>query len=92
MDVRQYFYPVDFSVFSEKGRTWKFSLGQVIEKSTAKVTVSNLQKLDVAIVGVPVEEGTFTGRKSKCPDKIRSELVSVVRISDKIAILLILGI
>jgi len=86
MDVRQYFNPVDFSTFSEKGNAWKYSLGQVIEKSTGKVSASNLHKVDVAILGVPLEDGNYTGKKANVPDKIRSELYKLAGFQTKVTI------
>lgn len=86
MDVRQYFNPVDFSLFSEKKALWKHTLGQVIEKSTGKVAVSNLHKLDVAIIGVPFENGVYVGKKANVPNKIRSELYWLAGFQTKINI------
>ena len=83
MDVRQYFKPVDFSVFSQKGNMWKYSLGQKIEKSTAKITVDNVQSLDVALIGVPFENGVFNEKNRNVPDKIRSELYQLTGFQTK---------
>ncbi len=86
MDVRQYFNPVDFSVFSGEGSTWKYTLGQTIERSTERVTVTNLYKIDVAIVGAPFENGVLAGKKTNVPDEIRSVLYHFAGFQSKLNI------
>ena len=86
MDVRQYFNPVDFTSFSERGSAWKYSLGQVIEKSTGKISVSNLHKIDIAIFGVPLEGGIYSGKKTNVPDTIRNELYKLAGFQTKFTI------
>jgi formiminoglutamase len=86
MDVRQYFNPLDFTMFSEKENRWKYSLGQLVEKSTGKVTFSNLHKLDVVIIGVPFENGIYVGKKTNVPNKIRNELYQLAGFQSKIHI------
>ena len=86
MDVMQYFNPVDFSMFSGKGNLWNYSFGQLVEKSTEKVTISNLQNLDVVITGAPFDNGSFNGKKTNVPDKIRSELYQLAGFQSKLNI------
>jgi len=73
MDIRHYFNSVNFLQFTGRNNSnWKYSLGAVIEKKTRSITVQNIHKLDIAIVGAP-----FDSRKEKyisdAPDKIREE-------------------
>ena len=86
MDVRQYFNPVDFSRFSENRILWKYTLGQIVEKSTEKLTASNLHKFDVAIIGVPFENGVNSEKKVNVPNKIRNELYRLTGFQTKINI------
>jgi len=74
MDVRHYFDSVDFSTFRDSRQlAWKYTLGAAIEKNTGSLSSKNIQKLEIAIVGV-----TFDSRKkekkSDAPDKIRMQL------------------
>lgn len=75
MDVRHYFDPVDFSAFSGNSRfPWKYSLGQSIERSTGRLTLSNIHQLEIVIVGVPCNNRNNAVVPSKSTDKIREEL------------------
>lgn len=86
MDVRQYFNPLDFSLFSENGNMWKYSLGHAVKKSTEKVSASNLHKLDIAIIGVPFEKGVYIGKQTNIPNTIRRELYQLTGFQNKINI------
>ncbi len=87
MDVRYYFGPVDFSVFYNSGQlNWKYSIGSVIEKNSLVLSKENIQKLNIAIVGVPFDsrkENTFS---PEAPDKIRAELYQLAKFNSKINI------
>jgi formiminoglutamase len=87
MDVRQYFNPVDFSAFSEKiADSWKYSLGQSIDKSTKKFSGANQQKVDAVIFGVPCFDGVWEDHKLKSTNKIREELFSLAHLPGKLNI------
>lgn len=86
MDIRHYFDAVDFSGFRESGSFyWKHSMGEIIEKNTTALSIHNIKKLDVAIIGAP-----FDSRKeintSDAPDKIRAELYQLAGFNHKINI------
>lgn len=87
MDVRYYFDPVDFSTFYKSGLMhWKYSIGSVIEKNSLSLSRENIQKLNIAIVGVPFDsrkENTFS---PEAPDKIRVELYQLAKFNNKINI------
>jgi arginase family enzyme len=87
MDVRHYFEPVDFTRFSgNENYPWKNSLGQLIEKATEKLTSPNLRQMEVAIFGVPFDNGSNNVGSAKSPDKIREELYRLVPTNRKINI------
>ncbi|NCB07033.1 MAG: hypothetical protein EOM73_02590 [Bacteroidia bacterium] len=79
MDVRHYFEPVDFSRFSgDENFPWKNSLGQLIEKTTVKQISSKKEKTEVAIFGVPYDNGNCNVASAQSPEKIREELYRLV--------------
>jgi len=87
MDVRYYFDSVAFSKFYTLGQlNWKYSLGSVIEKNSVALSNENIQKLNIAIVGVPFDsrkENTFSPEGT---DKIRVELYQLAKFDNKINI------
>jgi len=87
MDVRYYFDSVDFSMFCNSGRlNWKYSLVSVIEKSTVALSKENIQKLNIAIVGVPFDSRRENTYSPEAPDKIRAELYQLAKFNSKISI------
>jgi len=87
MDVRYYFDSVDFSMFCNSGPlNWKYSLGSVIEKSTVALSKENIQKLNIAIVGVPFDSRKENTYSHETPDKIRAELYQLAKFNSKINI------
>lgn len=87
MDVRHYFDSVDFSKFFDLGQLgWKFSIGAVIEKNTSKFASDNIQKLDIAIFGVPFDSRKENTNSTVAPDKIREQLYQLSIFDDKINI------
>lgn len=86
MDVRHYFDSVDFSGFRESDPfNWKHSLGEIIEKNTTTLSIHNLKKLDVAIIGAPFDSRKETNT-SDAPDNIRAELYQLAGLNHKINI------
>ncbi|MDR2910017.1 MAG: arginase family protein [Bacteroidales bacterium] len=82
MDIKQYFNPVNFTFFTKKiAGKWKYSLGRDIDKSTGKFTVTNIQNVDVVILGIPCFEGIWDESKIKSINKIREELYSLANFS-----------
>ncbi len=87
MDVQQYFVPIDFSRYADKMKdAWKYSIGQIVEKSTNKLSVANIHRLDVAVFSVPYFNGTWKHRKINSTDKIREELYKLSSIDRKMNI------
>ena len=87
MDVRHYFNAVDFSLLIEKSTTgYKYCLGTTIEKYTRKSTSGDMQKIDLAIVGIPMYEGEWQENGSQTPDLIRKELYKLSGFSDSLHI------
>ena len=87
MDVTHYFEPVDFSgIAKSANHGWKYSLGKVIEKSTSNFTVSKIKKIDIAIVGIPFDNGSWNTGVAISPNIIRTELYSLAMPDSKINI------
>ena len=75
MDLTNYFDSVDFNVFNSDSRlSTKYSLGGSIEKNTLALTESNLNKADLAIIGVPFETVDNECAVTSVPDLIRTRL------------------
>jgi len=73
MALHDYFEPVDFSKFTtQTNPLGKFALGVAMEKMNKKYAGENPAAPDVALVGVPVENGV--PKKNSNPDAIRSAL------------------
>lgn len=78
MDVRQYFEPVDFSMFSKNDNySWKYTLGKVIEKSTFSFVPANAGKVKVAMFGVPSNNGNYCEGANNPPNQIRAALYAL---------------
>lgn len=87
MDVRHYFESVNFSKFSEENRSgWKYSIGGVIEKKTNAVSVENIQKLDLVIIGVPFNSNNSDVYSSDAPNSIRQYFYQLAKPDQKISI------
>ncbi len=87
IDVRHYFNAVDFSPLAEKNRlTWKYLLGSAIEKKTSALTMQNIGKLNVAIIGAPFDSRSKGNYSQQSPDKIREELYLLSKFDNKINI------
>jgi hypothetical protein len=69
MEVRYYFDSVDFSTFYNSGQlNWKYSIGSVIEKNSVALSKENIQKLTIAIVGVPFDSRKENTYSPEAPD------------------------
>jgi formiminoglutamase len=87
MEVRYYFDSVDFSTFYNSGQlNWKYSIGSVIEKNSVALSKENIQKLTIAIVGVPFDSRKENTYSPEAPDKIRAELYQLAKFDSKINI------
>jgi len=87
MDVRYYFDSVNFSAFYNSSRlNWKYSIGSVIEKSSVSISKENIQKLNIAIIGVPFDSRKENTYSPETPDKIRAELYQLAKFNSKINI------
>lgn len=87
MEVNYYFDSVNFPSFYNSGHlSWKFSLGADIEKNSINLSIENLRKLHIAIIGVPFDcrkENTYS---PEAVDKIREELYQLAKFNSKIKI------
>jgi formiminoglutamase len=80
MDVRHYFEEVNFTQFSGSDASgWKYSVGAVIEKNTTTLSLANIQKLDLVIIGVPFDSRKTEINSTKAPDEIRKELYQLAK-------------
>ena len=87
MDIRHYFDAVDFSNYSESGRSnWRYSIGASIEKKSSSLTTQNIKNLDVVIIGAPFDSRNNSTGSSDTPDKIRKELYQLSKPENKISI------
>ncbi len=86
MDIRHYFESVDFSKFYHSGLyQWKYSVGYHIEKTTLAISPEKIEKLDIAIIGVPFDSRN-EDYTTKAPDKIREEFYRLSGFSNSIKI------
>jgi arginase family enzyme len=75
MDIRDYFYPVDFSVYANiNEKFFKYSLGASIVKTIENIDWTDLHELDIAIIGAPFVNGECQEGKKSVPDRIRGYL------------------
>lgn len=75
MNLNHYFDPVDFSKYQQTSvLNWRHSIGANIERNTLKLNSSNLENVDLAVVGVPFETRNNDCVLSNIPDLIRAEL------------------
>jgi len=76
MELGHYFYTVDSSAFSrEKPAAFpKHSIGNKIIRAGKDQPVSDFRKFDVALVGVPVDNGSTTDGSALAPDAVRQQL------------------
>ncbi|MEZ5105647.1 MAG: arginase family protein [Draconibacterium sp.] len=87
MDIRHYFDAVDFSKYNNTSSfSWKYSMGERIEKTTAGLSVEDIRSLDIAIIGAPFDSKAETS-VNEAPDKIRKALYQLSKLnsSKKIA-------
>ena len=87
MDIPEYFYPVDFNAFTEKGsRRKKHTLQKDIEDVTKKLNLADISELDIAIIGAPFDNGKMCGGSASSPDMIRTYLYKLAPMYQKINI------
>jgi formiminoglutamase len=86
MDILDYFDPVNFSDLTESHTFKKYSMGPEIADATKKLTNSNIQDYDIAIVGAPFDDGIYSGKTFSAPDKIRNQLYCLASPGKKITI------
>lgn len=80
MDIRHYFNPVNFAKLPELC-TSKYSVGRAIKNYSLKLTVSNIQNVEVAIFGVPNNNRSSETGSAKSPDIIRGELYQLTNLN-----------
>jgi arginase family enzyme len=87
MDVQYYFNSVDFSQFYNSGHlNWKFSLGADIERNSQALSIENISKVNVAIIGIPFDSRKNDTNNPESPDKIRAELYQLSKFDTKLRI------
>jgi len=75
MDLTDYFDGVDFNIINENLRlNPKYSLGKAIERNTQILTEENLAKVDLAILGIPLETVGGESKLTHVPGQIRKSL------------------
>jgi formiminoglutamase len=75
MELKHYFDAVDFNGFMANSRfNRKYALGSAIEKNTLALADNNLSKVDVALIGLPLETVDNDTIRTAVPDRIRKEL------------------
>lgn len=87
MDVRHYFEPVNFEVYSESNKpAWKYSMGESIEKVTNTFTIEKFAKLDLVIFGVPFDSTKSDSYTTQAPDKVRQQFYCLTKPQSKLNI------
>ena len=87
MNLPDYFDPVDFSQIKSNGYPQgKYSLGVAVEKDSTAISSSALTKMDVALIGVPFENGQWQKKNNSAPDNIRKALYRLAAINSKLHI------
>jgi len=85
MDIRHYFNAVDFTALSDKSEPgYKYCLGAQVEKYTGRFTPENIQKVSLALLGVPSYNGKWQNGQYQTPDFIRKELYKLTGFGEKI--------
>ncbi|MBN2636989.1 MAG: arginase family protein [Prolixibacteraceae bacterium] len=86
MDICHYFEPIDFSMFSSASQLkWNLTLGANIEKTMRSYDAAKIEKIDIAIFGIPFDSRTEDGI-SNAPNEIRKELYQLARINKNLNI------
>lgn len=87
MDVHYYFNPVDFSTYYNSGHlNWKYSLGAAIEKNSKNILKGRIQKIEIAIIGIPFDSRNKDTYSPETPEKIRAELYQLAKFNKEIKI------
>lgn len=85
MKLHDYFDPVDFSNYGVlTGPLGKYALGATLKKTNDKYMGENSANPDVAIIGVPVENGERT--KTSAVDNIRNALYQLAAFNENLKI------
>lgn len=87
MDIRFYFDPVNFDTYRHSGPlNWKYTIGGMIEKNTVALKPGNLKNVQIAIIGVPLNNSALKQEYTVVPDKIRAALFPLAKTEGKIGI------
>ena len=87
MNLSDYFFPVDFSAFQKSDNLpEKHTLGYVVQKQRAAFSDASLKKMDVALIGVPFDDGEYCCKKQSAPDIVRNQLYQLSAFSNKICV------
>lgn len=85
MKLHDYFDPVDFSKITPlTGPLGKYDFGTVLAKTNEKYKGENPESPDVAIIGVPFENGEQS--KKSAPESIRTALYKLAALNKKLKI------
>jgi arginase family enzyme len=88
MDVRFYFDPVNFDNYRNSGPlNWKYTIGGMIEKNSSAIQPGNLKNVQVAIIGMPINNSALKPEYTTVPDKIRTALYPLAKTETKIGII-----
>lgn len=75
MNLTDYFKPVDFSkIATGTSALGKYGLGPVVEKFSETINEKTLAKTNVALLGIPADNGKRQKKGAASPDSIRSAL------------------
>lgn len=85
MDIRFYFDPVNFDNYRHSGPlNWKYTIGGMIEKNTIALKPGNLKNVQVAIIGLPINNSALKQEYTDVPDKIRASLYPLAKTETKL--------
>ena len=87
MDLTDYFAPVDFSTITEGTSSLKKDrLGYFVEKYSEAINQKTLSKINIAILGLPVDNGKRQKKEASSPDAIRHVLYNLASIETNLKI------
>ncbi len=87
MNLSDYFFPASFPVFEKPvNLPEKYTLGYAIQRQNAALSDALIKKIDVALIGVPFEDGEYRNNKLSSPDILRGNLYQLSSFNEKIQI------
>ena len=88
MDISHYFNAVDLSgLGSKEEELSKYSVGMAIDRSCENLSAAEIGKYEVAVAGIPYDNGDWKNGAAQAPDKIRAEWYKMPSWEEKLKII-----